>query len=55
MNEPHLPAPSVWPATVGAGVTMMAFGVVTSLYFSAAGVVVLALGLLGWIEELRHE
>jgi hypothetical protein len=46
---------SVWPFTVGAGVTLLAFGVLTSLLFSAMGVVLLVYGLAGWIGELRHE
>jgi hypothetical protein len=50
----HLPSPSVWPATLGAGVALMAFGVVTSLALSALGVVLMAYGLFGWIQELRH-
>jgi hypothetical protein len=50
----HLPAPSIWPATVGAAVALMAFGVATSLVLSALGVVLLAYGLFGWIQELRH-
>lgn len=50
----HLPSPSVWPVVVGAGVSLGAFGVVTSLAFSALGVILLAWGLSGWIGELRH-
>jgi hypothetical protein len=50
----HLPAPSIWPATVGAAVALMAFGVATSLALSALGLVLLAFGLFGWIQELRH-
>jgi hypothetical protein len=50
----HLPAPSIWPATVGAAVALMAFGVATSLALSALGIVLLAFGLFGWIRELRH-
>jgi hypothetical protein len=50
----HLPAPSIWPATVGAAVALMAFGVATSLALSALGVLLLAYGLYGWIQELRH-
>jgi hypothetical protein len=50
----HLPAPSSWPATVGAAVALMAFGVATSLALSALGLVLLAFGLFGWIQELRH-
>lgn len=45
----------MWPATIGAAVTLMAFGVATSLAMSALGVLLLALGLYGWIQELRHD
>jgi hypothetical protein len=51
----HLPAPSIWPATVGAAVALLAFGVATSLALSALGVLLLAYGLFGWIQELRHD
>lgn len=50
----HLPEPSVWPLTLGAGAALMAFGVATSLALSAMGLVLLAWGLTGWIQELRH-
>ena len=50
----HLPAPSIWPATLGAAVALMAFGVATSLALSALGIVLVAFGLFGWIQELRH-
>jgi len=50
----HLPAPSIWPATVGAAMALMAFGVATNLALSALGVLLLAFGLFGWIRELRH-
>jgi hypothetical protein len=50
----HLPAPSVWPFVVGAAVTLMAFGVATSLAFSVMGGLLLAWGVAQWIGELRH-
>jgi Cytochrome c oxidase subunit IV len=50
----HLPQPSVWPLTVGAGASLMAFGVATSLALSLLGLLLLAWGLAGWIQELRH-
>jgi hypothetical protein len=52
MNEHHLPSPSVWPFTLGAGVTLLAFGIPTSLLFSVMGALLMALGLVGWIREL---
>jgi hypothetical protein len=54
MDE-HLPSPSVWPFTLGAGVTLLAFGIPTSLLFSIAGLVLMAYGLFGWIREMVHD
>ena len=54
MNEHHLPPPSLWPFVVGGGVTLLAFGLATTLALSAAGLVLLAIGLHGWIGEMRH-
>jgi hypothetical protein len=53
-EDVHLPSPSVWPFVVGAGVSLLAFGVPTSVAFSALGGVLVAVGLWGWIEDLRH-
>ena len=50
----HLPEPSVWPLTAGAGVSLMAFGLATSLALSALGLLLLVWGLASWIQELRH-
>ena len=54
-GDVHLPAPSIWPAVLGAGVTLLAFGLLTSPDFSAVGALALVGGLAGWIGELRHE
>ncbi len=51
----HLPHPSVWPVVCGVGITLLAFGVVTRVLFSLAGLLVLAWALAGWIGELRHD
>ncbi len=52
--EEHLPSPSVWPVTVGAGVALLAFGIVTSLALSALGLALLFWGVFRWVQELRH-
>ena len=51
----HLPAPSVWPAVVALGLTLLLFGVVTHPVFSIAGALVMARAIAGWIGELRDE
>jgi hypothetical protein len=53
VNE-HLPSPTVWPFTVGGGATLLAFGLLTSVALSLLGVLVMAWGLYGWIQEMRH-
>ena len=47
--------PSIWPVALSAGVTLLAFGVVTSSVFSLVGAVLFAWSLAGWIRDLRHE
>ena len=51
----HVPAHSLWPATVAFGFSFALFGVVTSTLFSVCGAVVLAAGIAGWILDLRRE
>ena len=53
MSE-HVPSPSMWPLTVGGGVSLLAFGLLTSLALSVLGLILLVWGLFGWIQELRH-
>lgn len=54
-HDVHLPSPTVWPATIGAGLALAAFGVATSYFFTALGALLIARGLAGWIEDIRHE
>lgn len=51
----HPPASSTWPFVLGAGVTLLLFGLLTSLAFSLLGLVLAAMALAGWIREVRHE
>jgi hypothetical protein len=50
----RLPGPSVAPAMLALGITLLGAGLVTSLFFTLAGAVVFAIGLGGWVQELRH-
>jgi low affinity Fe/Cu permease len=46
---------SIWPLTIALAVTIVLFGVVTTLVFSAFGLCLLAAGIVGWVRELsRH-
>jgi hypothetical protein len=41
--------------TLAAGMTLLLFGFVSGLLFSAAGVALMAIAIGGWIGELRRE
>ena len=45
---------SIWPVVCAGGIALLAFGVLTSLLFSAAGALLLVCALVGWVAELRH-
>ena len=51
----HLPAPTVWPAALATGVTLLATGLVTSWFVSLAGAVLVLVSLVGWISLLLDE
>ena len=50
-----LAQPTWWPAAVGFGITLVAWGLITSQIVFAVGVAVLAVAIAGWIGDIRHE
>lgn len=51
--EIHLPSPSYWPIILAFGMTLMAVGVVSTIFISLVGVVVLFAAIVGWTWENR--
>jgi hypothetical protein len=52
----QLPAPTAWPAILAFGFTLVALGLVTSLYVSLFGAVFMLVGCLGWFAQvLPHQ
>jgi hypothetical protein len=52
----HLPAPTAWPIVLAFGCTMAAGGLVTSLWVTAFGAVLMVAGCVGWFRQvLPHE
>ena len=52
----HLPAPTHWPIILAFGCTMAAAGLVTSLWVSVFGAVLMLTGCVGWFRQvLPHE
>jgi hypothetical protein len=51
----HLPAPTVWPATLATGVTFVALGLVTSPLLLVFGAILSLVALVGWVSILLRE
>ncbi len=52
----HLPAPTAWPIILAFGCTAGAAGLVTSLWVTAFGAVMMVAGCVGWFRQvLPHE
>lgn len=50
-----LPEPTYWPAVFAIGVTLLAWGVVTSLLLSLLGLGISIVAVVNWIGDIRHE
>jgi hypothetical protein len=50
-----IPRPTYFPAGMAFGITLSLWGLVTSPVVLVVGLVVVAVSLMGWIGELRHE
>ena len=50
-----LPEPCIWPATLALAITLLLWGLVTSLIITGVGGVLFAIALAGWIRYIRHE
>lgn len=50
-----MPRPSVWPLTLGGGLTLLLFGLISNLAFAAAGLLLMIWALVGWMRELARE
>jgi hypothetical protein len=53
--HPLLPRPSYWPAVLAFGITLLGWGMLTTLYISLVGILIILLAIGGWIGELLHE
>jgi hypothetical protein len=61
----HYPASSIWPITTAAGVGLAGIGLATEFPvtlgagpawpISVVGIGVMIFGVVGWVQELRHE
>jgi len=51
--EIHLPSPSFWPILLAFGMALIAIGVVSTIFVSIVGIIVLLVSIAGWTLENR--
>jgi hypothetical protein len=51
----HIPRPTYWPFFLAMGLAFAVWGLLTSWIIGLAGLVVMTVAFVGWINELRHE
>jgi hypothetical protein len=49
------PEPGVWPVTLALAITLLVWGLVTSLIITGVGLALFAVAMAGWILDIRHE
>ncbi len=54
-EEIHLPSPTIAPAIVGLGVTLLSFGILFGLGLVVAGALLMALGIAIWLINDARE
>jgi cytochrome c oxidase subunit 1 len=50
-TDVHLPSPSYWPLVLAAGLPLIGYGLIFSLWWAIPGVVLLIAGTYGWVME----
>lgn len=51
----HIPAPSIWPASVAFSSMLLLWGLLTSPLLSAVGLLIFAGSIAAWIGEIRDD
>lgn len=51
----NLPELTFWPFMLAWGVLFFFWGLITSLIITGVGVVLMAVSVTGWVQELNHE
>jgi hypothetical protein len=49
------PEPGIWPVTLALAITLLVWGLVTSLIITGVGLALFAVAMAGWIRDIRHE
>jgi hypothetical protein len=47
----HMPDPSIWPLVIATGTAILMLGIVLGLWLVGAGLIVLVIGIGGWLYQ----
>ncbi len=50
-TDVHLPSPSYWPIVLAAGLPLIGYGLIFSLYWAIPGAILVIAGIFGWVTE----
>jgi hypothetical protein len=50
-----IPRSTAWPPGLALGITLLAWGLITSPVVLGVGLLLFVVSLAGWIGEIRHE
>jgi hypothetical protein len=50
-----LPEPTAWPCALALAVTLILWGLVSSLIITGIGLALFIAALAGWVADIRHE
>lgn len=51
----HIAEPTYWPLILAVGITMFAWGWVTSLLLTALGLILIVASIVNWIGDMRND
>ena len=51
----HIPRPTSWPIAMALAITLLAWGLVTSMVLLGVGLLLFVVSLAGWIGDIRNE
>ncbi len=51
----RLPQPTAWPCALALAITLILWGLVSSLIITGIGLALFIAAMAGWIADIRHE
>jgi hypothetical protein len=55
LPEEELPKATYWPVIMGLAITLIVFGIITTIIITIVGFILFAVSLIGWIGDVQNE